>query len=359
MIDTTITLPADTTIHLLSGLRLALPAETVVTVVEQTRGGWIVADADGDHFAVTADVVRKLTAKRCAVREAAIAKAGAERRRTIARVEDAYQWGDIDSDTRRRLIADADGVFGDAVRAATQGEVSTATNGAQQLDEEDADAEEDADDAQPVDRAGDIDPDLAATLGIPASHGRQAAPQNNPFADMPARRRRTPSQRFAPMPQDVEAMIAAVAPTFEQDGLAGLFVKSRTPEAQRQQGEHLHAYHVTGTGRARACNCPAGRRGRRCWHVSAAQLDEAWEVAARQLYAVLTTSGSASPQVKGRAIVATWQAVVERTPRTARSNKPDVVRAMSEFVELASAITTRLQVQRAHAVAARAAATIH
>ena len=71
MIDTTITLPAETTIYLLSGLRLALPAETVVTVVEQTRGGWIVADTDGDHFAVTADVVRKLTAKRCAVREAA------------------------------------------------------------------------------------------------------------------------------------------------------------------------------------------------------------------------------------------------------------------------------------------------
>ncbi len=357
MIDTTITLPAETTIHLLSGLRLALPAETVVTVVEQARSGWIVADTDGDHFAVTADVVRKLTAKRCAVREAAIAKAGAERRRTIARVEDAYQWGSIDSDTRRRLIADADGVFGDAVRAATRGEVSTATDSAQQLDEEDA-REEDADSAQPVDRAGDIDPDLAATLGIPASHGRQAAPQRNPFTGLPARRRRTPSQRFAPMPQAVEAMIAAVAPTFEQDGLAGVFVKSRTPEAQRQQGEHLHAYHVTGTGRARACNCPAGRRGRKCWHVSAAQLDEAWEVAARQLYAVLTTSGSASPQVKGRAIVATWQAVVERTPRTARSNKPDIVRAMGEFIELSSAITTRLQVQRASA-AARAAAMNH
>jgi hypothetical protein len=358
MIDTTITLPAETTIHLLSGLRLALPAETVVTVVEQARGGWIVADADGDHFAVTADVVRKLTAKRCAVREAAIAKAGAERRRTIARIEDAYQWGDIDSDKRRRLIADADGIFGDAVRAATQGEVSTATDGAQQLAEEDGDSEEDVS-AQQLDRAGDIDPDLAATLGIPASHGRQAAPQNNPFTGLPARRRRTPSQRFAPMPQAVEAMIAAVAPTFEQDGLAGVFVKSRTPEAQRQQGEHLHAYHVTGAGRARACNCPAGRRGRRCWHVSAAQLDEAWEVAARQLYAVLTASGSASPEVKGRAIVATWQAVVERTPRTARSGKPDLVRAMSEFVELASAITTRLQAQRAHAAAARAAATIH
>lgn len=355
MIDTTITLPAETTIHLLSGLRLALPAETVVTVVEQTRGGWIVADADGDHFAVTADVVRKLTAKRCAVREAAIAKAGAEHKRALTRISDDFQWGAIGSDERRRRIAKADRAFGEAVEAATQGAVKTAS---QAPVEEDA-REEDADDAQAVDRAGDIDPDLAATLGIPASHGRQAAPQNNPFADMPARRRRTPSQRFAPMPQDVEAMIAAVAPTFEQDGLAGLFVKSRTPEAQRQQGEHLHAYHVTGTGRARACNCPAGRRGRRCWHVSAAQLDEAWEVAARQLYAVLTTSGSASPQVKGRAIVATWQAVVERTPRTARSGKPDVVRAMSEFVELASAITTRLQAQRAHAVAARAAATIH
>ena len=355
MIDTTITLPADTTIHLLSGLRLALPAETVVTVVEQTRGGWIVADADGDHFAVTADVVRRLTAKRCAVREAAIAKAGAEHKRALTRISDDFQWGAIGSDERRRRIAKADRAFGEAVEAATQGAVKTAS---QAPVEEDA-REEDADDAQAVDRAGDIDPELAATLGIPASHGRQAAPQNNPFADMPARRPRTPSQRFAPMPQAVEAMIAAVAPTFEQDGLAGLFVKSRTPEAQRQQGEHLHAYHVTGTGRARACNCPAGRRRRRCWHVSAAQLDEAWEVAARQLYAVLTTSGSASPQVKGRAIVATWQAVVERTPRTARSGKPDVVRAMSEFVELASAITTRLQAQRAHAVAARAAATIH
>ena len=355
MIDTTITLPAETTIHLLSGLRLALPAETVVTVVEQTRGGWIVADTDGDHFAVTADVVRKLTAKRCAVREAAIAKAGAEHKRALTRISDDFQWGAIDSDERRRRIAKADRAFGEAVEAATQGAVKTAS---QQPVEEDA-REEDADDAQPVDRAGDIDPELAATLGIPASHGRQAAPQGNPFIGLPARSPRTPSQRFAPMPQAVEAALHAIAPTFEQDGLAGVFVRSRTPEAQRQQGEHLHAYHVTGTGRARACNCPAGRRGRACWHIEAATLDEAWEVAARRLYAVLTSTGSASPEVKARAIAATWSACVERTPRTRRSGKIDVTGAMRRFIELASAIATRLQAQRAHAVAARAAATIH
>ncbi len=73
---------------------------------------------------------------------------------------------------------------------------------------------------------------------------------------------------YVEMPAVAEAMMADAAPVFEQDGLPGVFVRSRTPEHKRQPGQHLHAYQVMGSGRSRSCTCPAARHGRKCWHLT-------------------------------------------------------------------------------------------
>ena len=149
------------------------------------------------------------------------------------------------------------------------------------------------------------------------------------------------------MPADVEAMVCAVAPTFEREGLSGVFVLSRTPEDRREHGEHFHAYRVTGAGAARSCDCPAGRRGRKCWHLDAADLDGAWEAAARELYAALASAGTATPEKIGRAITRTWEDCKERQPPTLRTRRPDVVGAMRAFIALSSALCTKIYAQQA------------
>jgi len=145
---------------------------------------------------------------------------------------------------------------------------------------------------------------------------------------------------FVEMPAAVEAMIADVAPVFEQDGLPGVFVKSRTPEAKRQPGEHLHAYQVLGGERVRKCNCPAARRGRKCWHTEAVDLAGVWEQVTRDLYSVLATRGSARPDQIGAFIVASWASAFMRTPKTLRGLH-DVPEAMRTYIGDAAGFIAR------------------
>lgn len=146
---------------------------------------------------------------------------------------------------------------------------------------------------------------------------------------------------FVEMPAAVEAMVADVAPVFEQDGLPGVFVKSRTPEAKRQPGEHLHAYQVLGGERVRKCTCPAARRGRKCWHTEAVDLAGVWEQVTRDLYSVLATRGSARPDQIGAFIVASWASALDRTPKT-RRGALDVPEAMRTYIGDAAGFIARV-----------------
>ncbi len=146
---------------------------------------------------------------------------------------------------------------------------------------------------------------------------------------------------FVEMPAAVEAMLADVAPVFEQDGLPGVFVKSRTPEAKRQPGEHLHAYQVLGGERVRKCTCPAARRGRKCWHTEAVDLAGVWEQVTRDLYSVLATRGSARPDLVGRFIVASWASALDRAPKTHRGAL-DVPEAMRVYIGDAAGFIARI-----------------
>ena len=148
---------------------------------------------------------------------------------------------------------------------------------------------------------------------------------------------------YVEMPAVAEAMMADAAPVFEQDGLPGVFVRSRTPEHKRQPGQHLHAYQVMGSGRSRSCTCPAARHGRKCWHLTAA---DAWEKAARDLYDVLSRRGTASPEVKARVIIRTWEKILEETPRTVRGAKLDIPQAMSRFIGFASMAVSKIHHNR-------------
>lgn len=151
-----------------------------------------------------------------------------------------------------------------------------------------------------------------------------------------------PSEDYVEMPATAEAMLADAAPVFELDGLPGLHVRSRTPEHKRQPGQHLSSYQVMGSGRSRSCTCPAARHGRKCWHLTAANTADAWEKAARDLYDVLSRRGTASPEVKARVIIRTWEQILEETPRTVRGDKLDVPQAMSRFIGFASMAVSKI-----------------
>jgi hypothetical protein len=153
-------------------------------------------------------------------------------------------------------------------------------------------------------------------------------------------------EAYIEMPSSVESMMADVSPVFEQDGLPGRFVRSRTPEHKRQPGQHLHAYQVMGQGRALSCTCPAARHGRMCWHTEAVIMSEAWEKAARDLYDVLSRRGTASPEVKARVIARTWETILERTPRTVRGAKLDINEAMRRFIAFASMSVSKIHYNR-------------
>jgi hypothetical protein len=151
-----------------------------------------------------------------------------------------------------------------------------------------------------------------------------------------------PEEDYIEMPAVAEEVMANIAPVFEQEGLPGVFVRSRTPESKRQPGQHLHAYQVMGQGKALSCTCPAARHGRKCWHIDAVIMADAWEKAARDLYDVLSRRGTASPEVKARAIARTWETILERTPRTIRGAKLDINEAMRRFIAFSSMAVTKI-----------------
>jgi hypothetical protein len=151
---------------------------------------------------------------------------------------------------------------------------------------------------------------------------------------------------YIEMPAVAEEVMADAAPVFEQDGLPGVFVRSRTPEHRRQPGQHLHAYQVMGQGKALSCTCPAARHGRKCWHIDAALMADAWEKAARDLYDVLSRRGTASPEVKARAIARTWEDILDRTPTTIRGAKLDINEAMRRFIAFSSMAVTKIHYNR-------------
>lgn len=151
-----------------------------------------------------------------------------------------------------------------------------------------------------------------------------------------------PEEDYIEMPAVAEEVMADIAPVFEQEGLPGVFVRSRTPEHKRQPGQHLHAYQVMGQGKALSCTCPAARHGRKCWHIDAVIMADAWEKAARDLYDVLSRRGTASPEVKARAIARTWETILDRTPRTIRGAKLDINEAMRRFIAFSSMAVTKI-----------------
>ena len=137
--------------------------------------------------------------------------------------------------------------------------------------------------------AVDLALDYLKSLGL---HEEEEDGQEEQDADWP-------SEDYVEMPATAEAMMADAAPVFEQDGLPGVFVRSRTPEHKRQPGQHLHAYQVMGSGRSRSCTCPAARHGRKCWHLTAANTADAWEKAARDLAQVRRILGGPEPVAPG------------------------------------------------------------
>jgi hypothetical protein len=180
--------------------------------------------------------------------------------------------------------------------------------------------------------AVDLALDYLKSLGL---HEEEEDGQEEQDADWP-------SEDYVEMPPAAEAMLADAAPVFELDGLPGLHVRSRTPEHKRQPGQHLSSYQVMGSGRSRSCTCPAARHGRKCWHLTAANTADAWEKAARDLYDVLSRRGTASPEVKARVIIRTWEQILEETPRTVRGDKLDVPQAMSRFIGFASMAVSKI-----------------
>ena len=184
--------------------------------------------------------------------------------------------------------------------------------------------------------AVDLALDYLKSLGL---HEEEEPVQEEQDADWP-------SEDYVEMPPAAEAMLADAAPVFELDGLPGLHVRSRTPEHKRQPGQHLSSYQVMGSGRSRSCTCPAARHGLKCWHITAAHTADAWEKAVRDLYDVLSRRGTAAPEVKARAIIRTWQQILEETPRTVRGAKLDVPQAMNRFIGFASMAVTNFHCNR-------------
>ena len=72
----------------------------------------------------------------------------------------------------------------------------------------------------------------------------------------------------------------------------------------------------------------------------------AWEMAARDLYDVLSRRGTASPEVKARVIARTWETILERTPRTVRGAKLDINEAMRRFIAFASMSVSKIHYNR-------------
>ena len=187
------------------------------------------------------------------------------------------------------------------------------------------------------------DEELAATLGFGADV--QPAPPVKPVAEK-RQRARTYSHEMSAEAEDV---MADAAPVYERDGLGGVWVRSRTPADERDK-EQLAEYHVTGQRGAYKCNCPAGKRGRGCWHVAAVELMPTWEHAARSMFAAVKRSSSCDDARVAQAVASSWRRLLAAQPKT-RRGKVDVLGAMRRFDALGAALVTRLDVQRARSLA--------
>ena len=188
------------------------------------------------------------------------------------------------------------------------------------------------------------DEELCATLGF--GGWAQPAPPVKPVAKKHQRARSYSHDMSA----EAEGVMADAAPVYERDGLGGVWVRSRTPAGARDE-EQLAEYHVTGQRGAHKCNCPAGKRGRGCWHVAAAELMPTWEHAARSMYAAVKRSSTCDDTRIAQAVASSWRRLLAAQPATARG-KVDVLGAMRRFDAHGAALVTRLDVQRARSLAA-------